>query len=360
MNKIFVSLIPGPVSVPETVLAAYNHNYGSADLDPDYLTLYNQCEGRLQKIIGTKNSIIMQTGEGMLGLWGALKSCLKPGDKVVAVCTGVFGYGIADMAEAIGAEVKRFSLGYDETISDSALLEQLVKDFKPLMITAVHCETPSGTLNPLEEIARIKKACQVKLLCVDTVASAGGMPVDADKYAIDLCLNGSQKCFSAPPDMTFVGISESAWEVIAAVNYVGYDAFKPFKNAQQSFYFPNTMYWHGLAGLNTAAGLILDEGLENVYARHLQAMHFCHKKIREMGLELYPAIAAIPAPSVTAVKIPAGHTWESLDKACRNKGLAIAGSYGSLNGKVFRIGHMGIQADLPLLKRGLEILAAAI
>jgi len=360
MTKITASLIAGPVSVPAQVLAAYNKDYGSADLDRDYLELYNDTETRLQAILNTKNSVMMQTGEGMLGLWGALKSCLKPGDKVVAVCSGVFGYGIADMAEAIGAEVTRFSLAYDETVADCDELEKIVADFKPKMITAVHCETPSGTLNPLHKIAKIKKDHGVPLFCVDTVASAGGMPVDCDLHRIDLCLNGSQKCLSAPPDMTFVAISETAWEIIDAVNYVGYDAFKPFRQAQKNFYFPNTMYWHGLAGLNAAARLILEEGLENVFDRHRQAMIYCTSRLEKMGLECYAAPLAVKSPSVTAVKIPEGMTWERLNNSCRARGLAIAGSYGPLDGKVFRIGHMGTQADIKLLERGLDILETVL
>lgn len=356
MKNQTISLIPGPVSVPESVLAAAHHDFGSPDLDRDFLDLYNQTESRLQKILATKNRIIIQTGEGMLGLWGALKSCLKPGDRMVAVCSGVFGYGIADMAESIGAEVRRLSLPYDQTLGDASALERLVAEFKPLMITAVHCETPSGTLNPLEEIARIKKEHGVRLLCVDTVASAGGAPVEADKNLIDLCLNGSQKCLSAPPNMTFAGVSPAAWEIIDAVNYSGYDAFKPFKNAQADFYFPNTMYWHGTAALNTAAGLILEEGLDNVYRRHKEAMYYCIDRAKSMGLELYAAPDAVKAPTVTALNVPPNIEWQALQRSCRENGLAIAGSYGCLAGKVMRIGHMGSQADIELLTQGMDIL----
>lgn len=360
MPGIKISLIAGPVKVPEKVLAAYHRNYGSADLDPEYLELYCETETRLQKILGTGNSVIMQTGEGMLGLWGALKSTLKPGDRVVSVCSGVFGHGIADMAATIGAQVMRIEIPYDSTLQDCRQLEQTVSEFKPKMITAVHCETPSGTLNPLAGIARIKKDYAVPLLCVDTVASAGGVPVDTDLHLIDLCLNGSQKCFSAPPDMTFVAISESAWEIIDGVNYAGYDAFKPFRHAKKNFYFPNTMYWHGLAGLSTAAGLLLEEGLEAVYDRHIQAQSYCFDRLKKMGLELFPTPAAVKSPSVTAVKIPLGMTWDTLDKRCRERGLAIAGSYGPLAGQVFRIGHMGSQADLKLLEQGLNILESVL
>ncbi len=360
MPEIKISLIAGPVKVPEMVLAAYHRNYGSADLDPDYLELYCETEIRLQKILGTRNSVIMQTGEGMLGLWGALKSTLKPGDRVVSLCSGVFGYGIADMAATLGAQVRRVEIPYDHTLNDCSKLEQTVSEFKPKMITAVHCETPSGTLNPLAGIARIKKEHAIPLFCVDTVASAGGMPVDADMHLIDLCLNGSQKCLSAPPDMTFVAISDPAWEIIDAVNYAGYDAFKPFRHAKKNFYFPNTMYWHGLAGLSTAAGLILEEGLEAVYDRHVQAQSYCFDRLKKMGLDLFPVAAAVKSPSVTAVKIPHGMTWEALDKRCRERGLAIAGSYGQLAGKVFRIGHMGSQADLKMLEQGLNILESVL
>lgn len=356
MTRQFINLIPGPVTVPEKVLAAAHQNFGSPDLDEAYLELYKHTEKQLQQIIETKNSILIQTGEGMLGLWGALKSCLKPGDRVVSVCTGVFGYGIADMAEMIGAEVRRIALPYDQTFSNGDELEKIVAEFKPLMITAVHCETPSGTLNPLGEIARIKKEHAVPLFCVDTVASAGGCPVEADRYFIDLCLNGSQKCLSAPPNMTFVGVSETAWEIIDRVNYVGYDAFKPFRHAKQNFYFPNTMYWHGLASLSAAAGLILDEGLDKVYQRHNTAMEYCLKRVHDMGLDLYAAAGAIKAPTVTAVKVPEQYGWKHLQQACRMNGLAIAGSYGDLAGKVMRIGHMGSQANLGLLESGLDIL----
>jgi len=360
MGKITASFVAGPVSVPDKVLAAYHKNYGSADLDTEYLELYNATEKKLQTILGTRNQVMIQTGEGMLGLWGALKSCLKPGDRVVAVCTGVFGYGIADMAETVGAEVRRFALPYNETVADCSELEKIVAEFKPLMITVVHCETPSGTLNPLGEIARIKKTHGVPLLCVDTVASAAGVAVDADAHAIDLCLNGSQKCMSAPPDMTFVAISEPAWEIIDRVNYAGYDAFKPFRHAQKNFYFPNTMFWHGLAGLSTAADLILHEGLEAVFDRHVQAQSYCIDRLKRMGIELFPAATAVNSPTVTAANIPAGLSWEEFDRRCRERGLAVAGSYGPLAGKVFRIGHMGRQADLKLLEHGLNILESVL
>jgi aspartate aminotransferase-like enzyme len=150
-----IPMVPGPVSVPAEVLQQYQVDYGSGDLEQDFLELYNRTEKNLQTIFATHNRIAIQSGEGMLALWGALKSCLVPGDRVLSIATGVFGYGIADMARSIGAEVRTIGLEYNQTLSDLAAVEEALSTFKPKMITVVHCETPSGTLNPLAELGRL-------------------------------------------------------------------------------------------------------------------------------------------------------------------------------------------------------------
>jgi aspartate aminotransferase-like enzyme len=303
---------------------------------------------------------VIMSGEGMLGLWSALKSCLVPGDRVLAVATGVFGYGIGEMAQSIGADVKTVGFSYDETINDMARVEAAIAEFRPRMITAVHCETPSGTLNPLEELGRLKNAYRVPLFYVDTVAGAGGVPVLADDWHIDLCLGGSQKCLSAPPDMTFLSVSPKAWEIVEAVDYVGYDALKPFQHAVNERFFPYTPSWQGVAALFTAAGLLLDEGLENSFNRHDDVACRCRQRLVELGIELFPAAGAIPSPTVTAAKIPEGFTWETWDRRLRDRGLVVAGSYGPLAEKVFRIGHMGAQANAILVEQALDVIAAAL
>jgi len=176
-----IPLVPGPVRVPPEVLAEYDVDYGSGDLEGEFLELYNRTETNLQQVLGTKNRIAIQTGEGMLALWGALKSCIQPGDKVLSVATGVFGYGIGDMARAIGAQVRIVGQPYNQTINKWNEIEKAIIEFNPKMITAVHCETPSGTLNPLAELGELKRKHSIPLLYVDVVASLGGVPVMADE-----------------------------------------------------------------------------------------------------------------------------------------------------------------------------------
>jgi aspartate aminotransferase-like enzyme len=355
--KIYpIPMVPGPVKVAQEVLAAYQINYGSADMESEFLELYNHTENNLKTILSTKNQVVIHSGEGMLALWCALKSCLVPGDRVLSIATGVFGDGIGDMAASIGAAVRKISLPYNETISDMDEIKKVIETFKPKMITVVHCETPSGTLNPIAELGYAKKKLGVPLLYVDAVSSIGGAPVLTDEWNIDLCLGGSQKCLSSLPDMAFLAVSDAAWEIIGQVDFVGYAALKPFQTAQAEHYFPYTPNWHGVAGLNAGAEVILKEGLFNSFSRHEETAQLCRDKIEEMGLALFPAAEAIPAPTVTAVNVPQGISWQEFDAKLRREGLVVAGSYGPLTDKVFRLGHMGTQADKDLVTRALGVI----
>lgn len=356
MKTYPIPMIPGPVRLPQSVLDAMSVDFASGDLEPEFLELYNQTEANLQAIYSTRNPIAIMTGEGMLALWAGLKSVLVPGDRVLTIGTGVFGYGIGDMARALGAEVHTIGLRYDETLGDLTAIEQEIIAFQPKMITAVHCETPSGTLNPLDGLGRLKRQYDVPLLYVDAVASAGGCPVLTDEWSIDLCLGASQKALSAPPLAAFLTVSPRAWEIAAEVNYNGYDALLPFREAQKKFYFPYTPNWHGLAALNAAAQRILDEGLETVFQRHEQVAAYCRERIIKLDLRLFPVPEAVPAPTVTAVYVPEGIRWEDFDGRLRAHGLAVGGSYGPLTGKIFRIGHMGSQADIELVQQALDVI----
>lgn len=353
-------MVPGPVSVAREVLEAGMVNYGSADLEKDYIDLYKSTEKSLRKIMKTRNSVVIQTGEGMLALWSAMKSCLLPGDKVLALSTGLFGYGMGEMAESIGCEVRIVGFGFDESINDFALIEKAIQEFQPKMITMVQNETPSGTMNPVAEIGELKEKYGVPLLYVDAVSGLGGSVVKTDDWHIDLCLGGSQKCLSAPASMSFLSVSDKAWEIIEEIGYVGYDALLPFRYAVKNAYFPYTPYWQGTAQLNKACELLLKEGLSNAIARHKKVAGYCRQRAIDMGLRLYPAPDAIPSPTVTAVYVPDKISWKKLDAAFRAEGLVVGGNYGCLAGEVFRIGHMGTQANLNLVKEAMDIIEKAI
>lgn len=355
-----LSMVPGPVSVPQEILAAGKVNYGSADIEKEYIQLYKATEKSLQKIMQTRNSVVIQTGEGMLALWSALKSTLQPGDKVLAISTGLFGYGIGEMAESIGCDVRILGFGFDESVTDFEIVEKAIKEFAPKMITIVQNETPSGTVNSIKEIGELKEKYGVPLLYVDAVSGLGGSVVKTDEWHIDLCLGASQKCLSAPASMSFLSVSEKAWQIVEEISYVGYEALLPFREAVANRYFPYTPYWQGTAQLYTASQLILKEGLTKVIARHDSVASYCREKSFEIGLKLFPAIDATPSPTVTALYVPKKMTWKKFDTALREKGLVVGGNFGCLAGEVFRIGHMGSQADKKMVESTMEIISSVL
>lgn len=331
-------------------------DYGAGNLEPECLQLYLQTEKHLQALLNTRNRVVIQTGEGMLALWSALKSTLQSGDRVLVISTGIFGYGFKPMAEAIGCEVRTVEYGYDETIHGLERIETAIREFQPKMITVVHCETPSGTLNPLKELGALKVKYGVPLLCADVVASVGGAFIETDAWQIDLAMGGSQKCLSAPANMSFLSVSEAAWKAAREVGYDGYDSLLCFSGLLDHGVFPYTPDWQGLAQLHKACELIAEEGVEKCLVRHVSVAEYTRMRLTEMGLKLYPVPEAVCSPTVTAVYVPESIGWETLDRALRAQGVVVGGNHERLAGKVFRIGHMGSQASLNRVKEGLDIL----
>ncbi len=358
METYKIPLVPGPVSVPEALRTVYRTDYGSADIEEEFFALYAECERKLQMMLGTRNQVTIQSGEGMLALWGALKSVIRPGDRILAVATGLFGYGIGEMAKQIGAQVEIVGFEYDQAIRPQPVRE-VARRFRPRLLTAVHCETPSGVLNPLREVGEICQEVDA-LFYVDFVASAGGVPVDVDACHIDLGLLGSQKVLSLLPDLSMVAVSSRAWETVEAVGYPGYDALKPWRTGWQDRYLPYTHNWHALASLRIALNCLLDEGLDRAYQRHIEVAALCRQRLKAMGVRLFPADEAFSSPTVTAAYVPEGWTWKGLDTGLRSHGVAVGGNYGPLAGKVFRIGHMGSQADMALVNQGMDVLAEVL
>jgi aspartate aminotransferase-like enzyme len=354
MQTYTIPLVPGPVSVPQAVRDAYQINYASPDLEEDFFQLYADCESKLQRMLATQNDVTIQSGEGMLALWGALKSVLRPGDRVLAVANGVFGYGIAEMAKQVGAEVEVVGFGYAD-VPDPEQVRAAAHSFRPTLVTAVHCETPSGTLTPLAELGAICREVDA-LFYVDFVASAGGAPVLVDEWQIDLGLLGSQKVLSLPPDLAMVSVSPRAWEAVQAAGYVGYDALGPWRTGPADRYLPYTHNWAALRGLQISLDLLLSEGLETVYRRHEEVAALCRQRLQEIGISIWPAREEIASPTVTAANVPDGWSWKEFDEALRQHGMAVGGSYGPLAGKVFRIGHMGNQARQGLVAQGMGVI----
>jgi aspartate aminotransferase-like enzyme len=193
-------------------------------------------------------------------------------------------------------------------------------------------------------------------LYVDFVASAIGAEVNCDEWGIDIGLLGTQKVLSLPPDLGIIAVSKKAMAIVEEINYAGYDAILPFKNAVKEKYMPYTHNWRAIAALNYRCKYLLNIGIEKSIKNHKEVSSFCIKRIKEMNLKLFVKDENASSPTVTAVYVPENWSWEELNKELKSKGVCFGGSYGELSGKIFRIGHLGTQSDLRLVSGALDVL----
>ncbi|NHJ04129.1 MAG: alanine--glyoxylate aminotransferase family protein [Candidatus Heimdallarchaeota archaeon] len=341
---------PGPTMVPPNVLGAMSKQIINPDLDPDFPNWFLETSQLLGKIMKTKNEVLILPGEGMLALDAAINSIVKPKDKVLVLASGLFGHGFARMVKDCLAEpIIVATKGFDEVISAEMVKESLDENPDISAITVIHCETPSGTLNPLKEIAKI---CQKSnaVLIVDAVSSIAGTNVETDEWGIDINLGASQKCLSAPPGIAFMSLSEKAIDIINSRKSIP-SFYSDLSVWTKSWIEKRTLpYTHSISnlyGFRESINLILDEGLNNVLKRHSNISRALIAAGESIGLELYPKTKKITSPTVTAFKVPKNIDGDKVMETMWKKyGVLIAGAWGPvLGGRVLRLGNMGYGAN---------------
>jgi alanine-glyoxylate transaminase/serine-glyoxylate transaminase/serine-pyruvate transaminase len=336
------------------------------DLDPEFLEIYNNSRLMLRELLGVrKGSLYIMAGEAMLGLDAALANTIVNGTKTLIVGNGVFGEGFADLVKLYGGEPVLVENCEDcwRRSADPAVIERELERHKDVeIVTLVHCDTPSGILNDLEEISKVVKSFGA-LLIVDAVSSIGGVPINFDSLGIDILIGGSQKALNLPAGLTILAISNDAWDRINRVNYRGfYLNLKLWREMlDEAGVFPYTMSDVLVYALHESLKLIMEEGPDNVYKRHLLARKAAWKAIEVMGLNPYPSSINYSSPTVTAFEVPRGINEAELRKMMWEKyGVMIGGSWGRLQGKILRIGHMGVQASRIHLLIAISTLARAL
>ena len=338
-----VLLGPGPSEIHPRVLQAMGAPT-VGHLDPYYLSLMNDMQAMLRAVFRTENAMTMAiSATGSAGMESTVVNLIEPGDAMIVCVNGVFGGRMVDVAERAGAKVTRVDRPWGEVFEPADLKEALAKA-KPKVVGIVMAETSTGASQPLAEIAELVHNAGAMLL-VDAVTSLGGMAVDVDRLGIDAIYSGSQKCLSCPPGLAPVSFNARAMEVIMGR-----------KTKVQSWYLDVSMlarYWgqervyHHTAPINMTYGLyealrlVLDEGLEQCFARHALNHAALKAGLAAVGIG-YAAREGCQLPMLNAVRIPAG-----IDDAIVRRGLLerygieIGGGLGDFKGKAWRIGLMG-------------------
>lgn len=339
---------PGPSDIHPSVLAALAAPT-VGHLDPYFLQIMDEVQQMLREVFQTENQMTMAiSGTGSAGMETCVVNLVEPRDKVIVCQNGVFGGRMADVARRAGGDVTVLERPFGEVFSADEIAAA-VDQHKPKVVGIVHAETSTGALQPLEEISRIVHDAGA-LLLVDCVTSLGGLPVSIDAVGIDAAYSGTQKCLSCPPGLAPVTFSPRALEAMDARS-----------NAVSSWYLDISMlrnYWgadrayHHTAPINMnyalhqALRLVLDEGLENRFARHRQ-----HHEALKAGLEALGISYSVTEPShrlpmLNSVLIPEGIDDGQVRSQLLNEfGIEIGGGLGPMKGKTWRIGLMGEAAS---------------
>ena len=338
-------MTPGPVQVPEKVRMARSRSTTNADLDPVFYDEYKEICELISQQLHTKNETLILSGEGILGLEAACASMTEPGDRVLVLDNGIYGAGFADFVSMYGGQPVLYTTDYLKEINVEELDAYLKEhhDFK--YATVVHCDTPSGMLNDVHRICPLLKSYGI-LTVVDSVSGMFGNELDVDKAQIDLLCGGSQKAVSAPPGLTFVTLSEDAKAAMEnrktpiASFYCNLTIFKDYYKNQ---WFPYTMPISDIYGLGAAMELIRDD--KELYDRHKKIAKATREAVKASGLKLH--LQSGYSDTVTVFNVPEGILADDiLDRMQKVHNIMLAGSFGELEGKVIRIGHMGASANI--------------
>ena len=335
-------MLPGPTTVDPRVLAAMSKavvNHRGAK----YGEILTETTELMSKVFQTPNKSYLLTGSGTAAMETAVANTVAPGEKILNVVGGKFGERFMKIAQTHGIDAQELAVEWGTAVTPKQIEEALDADEDIKAITVVHNETSTGVAAPIEEIGKVMKNYDA-LYIVDTVSSLGGDHVDVEKFGIDVCVTGSQKCLAAPPGMAAITLSDDAWKAVDNVEtntfYLDLKAARKSgdKNPPETPYTPSVSLTYAM---NEALKIVMEEGLENRVARHHKAAKASVAAVKALGLELF-ADEAVSSATVTAVKIPEGVSDADFRGTTRDKyGVELAGGQDHLKGNVFRIGHMG-------------------
>lgn len=351
MNKMFKTEylgVPGPTPIPARVNNTINtpliYHRGKYFGEVIESIIKNG-----QKIFKTSGDIIIFSATGRGVMEACVVNSLSPGEKVLVLINGKFGEIFRDIARAFGANVDCLDFEWGESVDITKFEKYLRDNPKISTVFVIHCETSTGVINNIKEIAHITNKYE-KFLIVDAVSSAGGIEINVDGWGIDLVCTASQKSLMTPPGLGIIVINPKAWPKIdSSRNPKYYWNLKLYKEAQKRNpkQTPFTSPISLMLGLKEAFNMIVEEGVENTIARHRKVASCFRKEIKESGFTLFPKNEYDCADTITAINTPKDFTSEEIiERLLKEYNLRIADGLGKLNGKILRVGHMGSQADL--------------
>ena len=330
-------MTPGPTPAPPQVLAALAapviHHRAR-----DYRELFESTLSRLGEVFQTRHEVLVYTCSGTGGMESAVANLCSPGERVLVVSAGYFGERFGGIARAYGCDVAELKYEWGETPSAEDV-RQRVDEVAPTVVLMTQSETSTGVVC---DVQALSAAAGDALVVCDAISSLGAVPLETDAWGVDVVVSGSQKALMTPPGLAVVSVSETAWQRSAQASLPRYYFdWERVRKAQAKFDAAFTPAVSLVGGLNVALGLILEEGLDAAFDRHLRLGRACREGIKAMGLDLFSPDDDRSAV-VTAVNAPEGIDSDELVASIRDRfGITLAPGQGPLKGRIFRIGHIG-------------------
>lgn len=343
--------IPGPTTVPPAVLLEQarpmiNHR------GPEFAAILRRVTARLQYFFQTSAPVLTFSASGTGGQESAVANLFSPGDHVVVIIIGAFGNRFAKIAETYGLHVTRIEFPWGQAADPTAVEERLrqLPPYKGVLMT--HNETSTGVTNDIQSLAAVvRKLAPQAIIAVDAVSSLGCIPLEMDEWDIDVVFTGSQKGWMTPPGIMMLAPSPRALEAskTAQLPRFYFDWAKTLKglpSGQHPATSPVSLFY----ALDLALEYMLAEGREAIFERHHRIGNYVRWRLQEMGLSLL-ADPAHASNTVTAALSPAGIDTKALLKKLREEdGIVMAGGQEHLDGKIFRIGHLGYFQEVELVE----------
>ena len=334
---------PGPTMVDPRVYQALAKPI-VGHLDPYFIQVMQDVQELLKSVYGAKNgSTLVISGTGSAGMEAAVANFVDPGAKFAVFANGYFSDRLTDMAKRNGANVVRFEKAWGETFSPAEAADFIHRE-KPATVGYVHAETSTGALQSGHAICNAAHNAGA-LVIADCVTSLGGLPVEFDETGIDIAYSCTQKGLSCPPGVSPLALSQRAMDWLRARTtlsrswYLDLKLIHDYSTISHRYHHtaPISMFY----ALREALLVIAEEGIENRWERHRRSHKVFVNGIEAMGLGMYvPAEHRIP--TLNTVCVPKGVDEAKVRKLLlEGPGIEIAGGFGPLEGKVFRIGLMG-------------------
>ena len=343
-------MIPGPTPVPETVLKAMGrHPIGHRS--GEFQAVVRRTTEQLRWLHQTQADVLVITGSGTAAMEAGIINTLSRGDKVICGDNGKFGERWVKLAKAYGLDVQVVEADWGQPLDPEAFRTALAADtdkkIKAVILT--HSETSTGVINDLDTISQYVRAHGTALTIADCVTSLGACNVPMDSWGIDVVASGSQKGYMMPPGLSFVAMSERAWQAHKRSDLPKfYLDLGPYQKTAAQDSNPFTPAVNLYFALESALTMMQAEGLDAIFERHARHRAAAQAAMKAIGLPLYAA-EGHGSPAITAVA-PEGIDAELLRKTVKEQfDILLAGGQDHLKGKVFRIGHLGFVCDRDVL-----------